>query len=64
MSGQQIAPPSPQVTGDVLDFDEVWTKFDATVEWLARTYVHAMNCIHYMHDKLLLRTSRNGAARP
>ena len=26
-------------------------KFDATMEWLARTYVHAMNCIHYMHDK-------------
>ena len=51
MSGQQIAPPSPPVTGDVLDFDEVWTKFDATMEWLARTYVHAMNCIHYMHDK-------------
>ena len=26
-------------------------KFDDTMEWLARTYVHAMNCIHYMHDK-------------
>ena len=26
-------------------------KFDTTMEWLARTYVHAMNCIHYMHDK-------------
>ena len=26
-------------------------KFDAMMEWLARTYVHAMNCIHYMHDK-------------
>ena len=21
------------------------------MEWLARTYVHALNCIHYMHDK-------------
>jgi formate C-acetyltransferase len=21
------------------------------MDWLARTYVHAMNCIHYMHDK-------------
>jgi formate C-acetyltransferase len=21
------------------------------MEWLAKTYVHAMNCIHYMHDK-------------
>jgi formate C-acetyltransferase len=26
-------------------------KFDVMMEWLARTYVHAMNCIHYMHDK-------------
>jgi formate C-acetyltransferase len=26
-------------------------KFDEMMEWLARTYVHAMNCIHYMHDK-------------
>ena len=26
-------------------------KFDNVMEWLARTYVHAMNCIHYMHDK-------------
>ena len=26
-------------------------KFDHMMEWLARTYVHAMNCIHYMHDK-------------
>jgi formate C-acetyltransferase len=51
VTGQQIAPPSPPVTGDVLDFDDVWVKFDAMTEWLARTYVHAMNCIHYMHDK-------------
>ena len=51
MSGDQVAPPSPPVTADVLDYDEVFAKFDATMEWLARTYVHAMNCIHYMHDK-------------
>src|SRR5258708_35377877 len=25
--------------------------FVTTMEWLARTFVHAMNCIHYMHDK-------------
>ncbi len=35
----------------MLDYDEVFAKFDRTMEWLARTYVHAMNCIHYMHDK-------------
>ena len=49
--GDQIAPAAPPVTGDVLDYDEVFEKFDHMMEWLARTYVHAMNCIHYMHDK-------------
>src|SRR6201991_4850941 len=51
ISGDQVAPPSPPITSDVLDYDEVMDKFDHTMEWLARTYVHAMNCIHYMHDK-------------
>ena len=51
MSGAQVAPPSLPVTSDVLEYDEVFAKFDATMEWLARTYVHALNCIHYMHDK-------------
>jgi len=51
MSGEQIAPATPPVTSDVLDYDEVYGKFDRVMEWLARTYVHAMNCIHYMHDK-------------
>jgi formate C-acetyltransferase len=51
ISGDQIAPPSPPITSEVLDYDEVMDKFDHTMEWLARTYVHAMNCIHYMHDK-------------
>jgi formate C-acetyltransferase len=50
-SGEQVAPPTPAVTGDVLDCDDVHEKFNHTMEWLARTYVHAMNCIHYMHDK-------------
>jgi len=51
ISGDQIAPPTPPVTSEVLDYDEVMEKFDVVMEWLARTYVHAMNCIHYMHDK-------------
>jgi formate C-acetyltransferase len=50
-SGEQVAPPTPPVMADYLDFDEVSARFDTTMEWLARTYVHAMNCIHYMHDK-------------
>ena len=43
--------PSRPVAGDVLDYDDVMAKFDDMMDWLARTYVHAMNCIHYMHDK-------------
>jgi len=51
ISGGQVAPQTLPVVGDVLDYDDVMAKFDTTMEWLARTYVHAMNCIHYMHDK-------------
>ena len=51
VSGDQVAPTTPPLTGDFLDYDDVMAKFDIVMEWLARTYVHAMNCIHYMHDK-------------
>src|SRR3954466_15457552 len=51
VSGDQVAPQTMPVTGELLDYDQVMAKFDITMEWLAKTYVHAMNCIHYMHDK-------------
>ena len=51
ISGEQVAPRTQPVTGDFLDYDDVMAKFETTMDWLARTYVHAMNCIHYMHDK-------------
>ncbi|MCR2813456.1 formate C-acetyltransferase [Microbacterium sp. zg.Y1090] len=51
ISGKQITPLLPAVTGDVLDYDDVREKFRTTMEWLAETYVDALNCIHYMHDK-------------
>src|SRR5215218_3904112 len=51
VSGDQVGPVAAPVTGDVLDYDDVVAKFDTMMDWLARTYVHAMNCIHYMHDK-------------
>ena len=50
-SGRQIGPACRPVTGDVLDYGDVMAKFDDMMGWLARTYVHAMNCIHYSHDK-------------
>jgi formate C-acetyltransferase len=51
INGKQVAPESPAVAGDVLDFTDVLTKFDHLLDWLAETYVDALNCIHYMHDK-------------
>src|SRR5690606_24510332 len=34
MTGTQVAPPRPAVTGDVLDFDEVWAAYDSLLDWL------------------------------
>ncbi len=51
VSGKQVSPVQAPVQGDVLDFDDVMGKFDTFMDWLAETYVDALNCIHYMHDK-------------
>ena len=51
MKGNQVGPAYRPVAGEVLDYDDVVAKFDDMMAWLARTYVHAMNCIHYSHDK-------------
>ncbi|MFD0979454.1 formate C-acetyltransferase [Tropicimonas aquimaris] len=50
-SGKLIAGGFEPITGDVLEYDEVVAKFDKTMDWLAKTYVKALNCIHYMHDR-------------
>nr|WSX51457.1 formate C-acetyltransferase [Streptomyces sp. NBC_00974] len=50
-SGAQVGPATGAITSEVLDYDEVMAKFDEQMEWLADTYVHALNVIHYMHDK-------------
>jgi len=47
----KVIPNLPAITSEYLDYDEVMEKFDATMEWLADTYVKALNVIHYMHDK-------------
>lgn len=40
-----------KIEGEYLEFEEVWDKFDKLLDWLAETYVKALNIIHYMHDK-------------
>jgi formate C-acetyltransferase len=51
VSGDQIAPATAPYAGEELEFDAVWERLDTTLDWLAETYVHALNVIHYMHDK-------------
>jgi len=51
ISGEQVGPLMRPLEDDVLTFDAVMQRFDPMVEWLARTYVNALNIIHYMHDK-------------
>ena len=50
-SGVQVGPPLPPMSGDVLDYAEVVARFGTMMDWLAKTYVDALNVIHYMHDK-------------
>ncbi|MDM4762073.1 formate C-acetyltransferase [Galbitalea sp. SE-J8] len=51
VSGEQIAPASAPLDGDVLDYEQTWAAYRRLLGWLAETYVDALNCIHYMHDK-------------
>ena len=51
VSGKQITPKFAPVTTEYLDFDDVWEKFDNMMSYVAKTYIDALNIIHYMHDK-------------
>lgn len=51
VSGKQVTARFEPITADYLDYDEVWKKFDTMMDWVAKTYVEALNIIHFMHDK-------------
>ncbi len=50
-SGKQVGPVHEPYMGDVLEYDKVMELLNIYRPWLAKTYVNAMNIIHYMHDK-------------
>ena len=50
-SGKQIAPKFEPITSEYLDYEEVMSKFDTMMDYLAKIYIKALNAIHYMHDK-------------
>jgi formate C-acetyltransferase len=47
----QVGPKYRKCEGEYLDFDDVMSKYDDMMEWLAGLYVNTLNVIHYMHDK-------------
>ena len=55
---EQVGPEMPVMDGDVLDYEEVLRRMDFYRPWLAKTYVSAMNTIHYMHDKYAYEKSQ------
>jgi len=50
-SGEQVAPAGNRFEGEYLDYDTVLSLMNEYRPWLAKTYVKAMNMIHFMHDK-------------
>ncbi|MDY3049580.1 MAG: pyruvate formate lyase family protein [Rothia sp. (in: high G+C Gram-positive bacteria)] len=52
MTGKLIVEGYEPIQGDgPLDFDEVWLKYEAMLDWVIATYVEALNIIHYCHDR-------------
>ena len=48
----QVSPEfMPITSNDALDINEVLSKFENMMTWLAELYVNTLNVIHYMHDK-------------
>ena len=47
----QVGPKYRPITSEYLDYDEVMSRYEDMMEWLAGLYVNTLNVIHYMHDK-------------
>lgn len=55
---EQIGPKFRPITSEYLDFDEVMSRYEDMMEWLAGLYVNTLNVIHYMHDKYCYERSQ------
>lgn len=51
ISGEMVAPGHRPYGGEYLDYEKVLALMDLYRPWLCKTYVSAVNMIHYMHDK-------------
>ena len=51
VTGQQVTPLFEPITSEYLDYEEVMTKYEQMMDYVAKIYIKALNAIHYMHDK-------------
>ena len=58
LSGDVVISGIDQIEGEYLKYDEVMEYFDKVIAKLAKTYVDALNIIHYMHDKYAYESSQ------
>jgi formate C-acetyltransferase len=47
----QVGPCFEPITSEYLDYNEVMSKYENMMRWLAKVYINALKIIHYMHDK-------------
>ncbi|MFC0180870.1 formate C-acetyltransferase [Thorsellia kenyensis] len=47
----QVGPKTEKITAEYLDYEDVMSRLDGFMDWLAKQYVTALNTIHFMHDK-------------
>lgn len=58
LKGIQVVPDIAPLTGDVLNYAEVWENYKKVMAYVAQLYVDANNIIHYMHDKYAYEASQ------
>lgn len=51
VKGTKVVEGITPLTGEYLTYDEVMPNYEKVLDKVAKTYVDAMNIIHYMHDK-------------
>ena len=59
IKGTKVVPNIPKLTDDeILDYGKVKDNYDKVLEFVAKTYVDAINIIHFMHDKYAYEASQ------
>ena len=58
ITGDQVIDDIEPLTGEYLKTEDVLKQFDKALKYTVKTYVDALNIIHYMHDKYAYESSQ------